>query len=230
MSAAPKGMELQLIAMQAANKIIFEHYLGPVTYSPMYCLASSDGYAVAVYSSPIAASFKRNLKGSLELVRLFKSQQASFETSQFLAATLRWLKKNTDAPCVFSYADPTVKDTRTNRTHTGQIYKITGFQFLGLSRITDTWLAGGKIISAAKCYRRYKTKSRKKIQTINPDWHLIKGEPKALYVFPLRKRMSPLKKSLSRYAACPEDETIPIVASTVRPREAAPFYNPAPPE
>jgi hypothetical protein len=74
--------------------------------------------------------------------------------SQFLAATLRWLKRETDADCVFSYADPAARNCVTDLRHSGGIYVATNFVFLGRSRVTDTWqTADGEMVTAAQCYR-----------------------------------------------------------------------------
>lgn len=208
---------VERINMAEANALLKGHYLGPVTYSPVHSFTTADRRAVAVYSSPIAAAFKKSIPGSLELARLFKFPDAPFETSQFLAASLRWLRENTDAPCVFSYADPA-------QAHDGGIYKATGFKFLMDSRATDKWQTpSGRVVSAPQGYRLFRTKSRADIKKLRPRWGLIKGEPKLLFLFPLRKKLGPTLKALGFDASCPADEPTPIGVSAAQPREEAPI-------
>jgi hypothetical protein len=42
--------------------------------------------------------------------------------------------------------------------------------------------------SSPVCYRRFKTKSREKIQALNPKWKLIPGEPKRLFVYGMKSK------------------------------------------
>lgn len=191
------------LSIAEANTLLATHYLGELAYNPMYCLAPDSHDAIAVYSSPVPQSFKKALPGCLELTRLLKLDGVTrYATSAFLAATLRWLRHNTDAPCVFSYADPSAKSTITQRAHHGGIYVATGFHLLGKSTSTHKWeTPEGEIISSPVCYRRFKTKGVRLVQMLNPSWKLIRGEPKLLYVFPLRKRLKPTIAALPRYSS-----------------------------
>lgn len=195
------------LSIAEANTLLASHYLGELAYNPMYCLAPESRDAIAVYSSPVPHSFKKALPGCLELTRLLKLEGVTtYATSEFLAATLRWLRQHTDAPCVFSYADPTAKSSRTGVPHSGGIYVATGFHLLGKSTSTHKWQTPeGEIVSSPVCYRRFQTKGIKQVQALNPTWKLIRGEPKLLYVFPLRKRLKPTIAALPRYAA--QEET-----------------------
>jgi hypothetical protein len=66
-----------------------------------------------VPASPIAAHFKTKLRSPLELTRLWQSderrQNKATPLSQFLAATLRWLKQN--APEVDCFRHRPIRQT-----------------------------------------------------------------------------------------------------------------------
>ena len=201
--ASKRLMNLVKLTTEETSTLLQGHYLGPPEYTPMYRLAPESRDAIAVYASPVPQSFKKALPGCLELTRLLKLDGVTaYQTSEFLSATLRWLRTNTDAPCVFSYADPTATSSLTHRAHHGGIYVATGFTLLGKSTMTHKYRTpSGEIVSSPVCYRRFKTKSPEKILELNPDWELIRGVPKLLYVFPLRKRFNPIVGALPRYAA-----------------------------
>lgn len=166
------------------------HYLGRLEYTPRFCIATPERDAVVVFSPPVASHFK-TIPGfrPVELARLWQADHADRPLSQFLAASLRWLRQlDPDLDCVFSYADPAQKNDRTKRPHNGTVYQATNFAYVGESRATDQWQTPkGERISAAVCYRRFKTKSRERIQQLNPKWKLIPGEPKRFYVYGLQK-------------------------------------------
>lgn len=188
---ASVGHALQVVTADEASKMLEgRHYLGPLEYQPRFCIATPERDAVAVYSPPVAAHFKTIPDfRPLELARLWQADESDRPLSQFLAASLRWLRHLApEVDCVFSYADPAQKNDRTRRPHNGTIYQATNFAYLGESRATDYWRTpSGEEISSPVCYRRFKTKSREKIQQLNPKWKLIPGEPKRLYVYGLQK-------------------------------------------
>jgi hypothetical protein len=182
---------LQMVTPEEANAMLAgRHYLGPLEYPPRFCIATPERDAVAIYSPPVASHFKSIADfRPIELARLWQADDADRPLSQFLAASLRWLRQlGPDLDCVFSYADPAQKNGRTKRPHNGTIYQATNFAYVGESRATDSWRTPkGETVSAAVCYRRFKTKSREKIQQLNPKWKLLTGEPKRLYVYGLQK-------------------------------------------
>src|SRR6185312_5768022 len=95
-----------------------------------------------------------------------------------------------ESDCVFSYADPAHK-------HVGTIYQATNFSYLGASRVTDYWRKpGGELVSSPVCYRIFKTKSREKIKELNPKWRLIRGEPKHLYLYGLKRAPEQILESI----------------------------------
>lgn len=183
---------LNIITAKDANRLIDgRHYLGGVEYAPRFCVATPERDAVAVFSPPIASHFKRiDDFHPLELARLWQADGVARPLSQFLSASLRWLRKAApEVDCVFSYADPTRKHSITQAPHRGTIYRAANFTFIGESRATDYWRTpDGEIVSAALCYRRFETKSRAKIQAINPRWTLVRGEPKLLFVYGLQRK------------------------------------------
>ena len=59
--------------------------------------------------------------------------------------------------CVFSHADP-AQTNRAGQPHNGGIYRAANFVYAGQARATDCWRTpAGKVVSAAKAYRRFKT-------------------------------------------------------------------------
>jgi hypothetical protein len=181
---------LQLISSEEASEILHgKHYLGGVEFNPRFCIATAERDAVAVFSHPISHHFKMKLRDPLELARLWKSDHSTMPLSQFLGRSLRWIRKLAPkADCVFSYADPSRKNKKTGKRHTGTIYQATNFTYLGPSRVTDYWRKpSGELVSSPVCYRVLKTKSRERIKKLRPTWKLIRGKPKHLYVFGLRR-------------------------------------------
>jgi hypothetical protein len=200
----PRSFEIERIEWKEADSILERgHYLGAVEYTPVYCFATPKRDAVAVFSPPVASHFKRALAEPLELARLWRADDSDFATSRFLAACLRWLRKNTKAECVFSYADPAVTGKRNGKPHNGTVYQAANFAYLGTSRVTDRWQTpSGEIISSPVCYRRLKTKSRAEVAKRRPKWKLIPGAPKHLYLYALAESTdSLLPKIAGRYTS-----------------------------
>ena len=172
-------MEIDLISASEANAILDgHHYLGAKARFAHVCFATLERDAVAIYAPPVAASIDRNI---FELARLWQADNQQRPVLQFLAATLRTLKR-TAPHClgVMSYADPA-------QNHTGGVYVAANFVFAGERRRTDYWVTkSGERISAPQAYRRLRTKSRTKIARKRPSWRLIKGERKLLFVYGLR--------------------------------------------
>ncbi len=177
------------IPLAEANGLLDEHYLGSAGFQrAYYCLATPARDVVAVYGAPVASHFNIALDRPLELTRLWRAPDCPFPLSQFLAASLRWLRRHVpEADCVFSYADPAVRNPVSGIAHSGGIYVAANFAYLGKSHRTAHWITpAGQKISSPQCYRLFKTKSVVKIAKLQPTWQLIRGEPKLLYVYPLR--------------------------------------------
>lgn len=164
------------------------HYLGAAGYQPTYCLTTPTRECLALFGPPVASHFKKTLTSPLELTRLWRSSECGWPLSAFLSRSIKWIKREAPAvDCIFSYADPAARNSVTGRRHVGGIYVASNFSFLGESRSTDHWIdeQGGKV-SAAQCYRLFKTKSVVKIAALRPGWRHVAGEAKNLFVYPMR--------------------------------------------
>jgi hypothetical protein len=176
-------MKLDQITLAEANAILDgRHYLGPVQFPPRYCIATPERDAVAVYSWPMAASFKVKFAYPLEIARLWRAEGATVRTDKFLHRSVQMvaqLSPRTDV--VFTYADPA-------QGHTGKVYKGAGFTRLQeQTRVTDEWVTGtGEHLSSGMVYRQLKTKSRKAIEVLQPDWQCVPGAAKILFAYPMR--------------------------------------------
>lgn len=81
-------LDIRRIKTPEANQILNgEHYLGECDYAARYCLTTAERDALAVFSSPMAAHFKRRLVDPLELTRLWQDDFQRRPLSQFLAET-----------------------------------------------------------------------------------------------------------------------------------------------
>ena len=197
---------IERVPLAEANRVLAaRHYLGAVTFTPQHCLAQFDDdmaldiEALAVYSSPIAAHFTRSLDHPLELARLWQADSVDRPLSQFLAASLKWLRQNVpDVDCVFSYADPAARGPpRPSRLypgrmwrpwHDGTIYQAANFAYLGPGPggKSNHWLdSEGNRIDGTQAYRLLKTRGSKRVAELRPDWKLVRAEPRLLYVYPL---------------------------------------------
>jgi hypothetical protein len=187
-------MELQRITAAEADKLLSHHYLGPLGYPPRFVFTTPERNAVAVFSDPVAASFKVALTEPLELARLWRAPDAPFNTGAFLAASLRWLRKlSPQTDCVITYADPA-------QGHGGGVYRAANFQFIGPSRPTDYWETPDGRLSAAQVYRKLGTKSRPTIAQKRPDWKLIEGVPKLLFMYPMVASVTDAVEMVARRA------------------------------
>jgi hypothetical protein len=116
------------------------HYLGSRVADPMFCFAArSDGglfgdygepQAGIVYASPINRYFG---EGAVELVRLVRSDGYTRPLSEFVAWSLRWLRKNTALRYCLSYADPSAG-------HHGGIYQALSFVLVQVSKGNTVWV------------------------------------------------------------------------------------------
>lgn len=203
---------IERVSLIEANAILAgRHYLGPCKFHPQFCLAARDDIgleivALAVYSSPIASHFTRALNHPLELARLWQADDVAAPLSQFLAATLQWIKRNApDVDCVFSYADPAVRGkARPSRVRayagrmwrpwqSGGVYVAANFAYLGPSPAgkSDHWLdPDGNRVDGTRAYRLLGTRGRKRVAELRPDWRLIPAEPRLLYVYPMARTVA----------------------------------------
>lgn len=228
--------ELIVIPQDEANALLASggHYLGPVKYPPRYCITTKDRMAVAVYAPVMASGYKRvggketgePIFGIAELTRLWVHPDATFKTSEFLAASLTWLKVNgtlkqldkktkrliAEHPikCVISYADPRVG-------HVGSIYQVTSWIYLGESTVTDTFevvepcefegykgttytFKPGERVTLNVCYRIWKTKKKSVIlEKTAGKWKDLGAVAKHAYMFPFVRRPNQIAALLAQF-------------------------------
>lgn len=180
--------------------------------------------AGAIYGQPVNRNWPQD---ALELQRLVRRDDFECRLSEFLAWSLRWLRMNTSVPFVLSYAD-------SGEGHHGGIYQATGWRFVGTreSRHIGFHDDNGNFIHGRSSNARHGTRSVSKIAEIEPSWTPVFGEPKHLYVFPLRQRLSALMRRFDwkelpypkPNAVRPVDERIPIRESKVQPLGTAPQH------
>jgi hypothetical protein len=180
-----------------------------------------EAVAAAVYGQPVNRNWPHD---ALELQRLVRREDFDGKLSQFLAWSLRWLRANTNVPFVLSYAD-------SGEGHHGGIYQATGWKFVGTrsSGHIGFTASNGAFIHGRSSNAKHGTRSVSKIAEIEPDWTPVYGEPKHLYVFPLRQRLNAVLRRFNwqelpypKNATCPADEPVPTGLSQVQPLEVAP--------
>jgi hypothetical protein len=209
------------------------HYSKRMPSAVLHCFAwrtegglfgdTGEPQAAAIYGQPVNRNWPHD---ALELQRLVRRDDFDKPLSQFLSWTIRWLRSNTSHPFILSYAD-------TGEGHHGGIYQASGWRFVDTreSRHIGFRDAHGAFIHGRSSNTRHGTRSVARIAEIEPSWTPVFGEPKHLYVFPLRQRLKPLlkrfgwtEKPYPKLATCPVDEPAPAGVSTVQPREVAPIY------
>lgn len=209
------------------------HYSRRMPSAVLHCFAlrshgglfgdTGEPIAAAIYGQPVNRNWPHD---ALELQRLVRRDDFGGKLSKFLAWSLRWLRSETKYPFVLSYAD-------TGEGHHGGIYQATGWRFVGTreSRHIGFKDANGAFIHGRSCNARHGTSSVPKIAEIEPTWKPVYGQPKHLYVFPLRQRIKPILRRFDwqelpypKNATCPVDEPVPPGASEVQPFEVAPNY------
>ena len=186
---------------------------------------TGEPVAGITYSQPVNRNFPHD---SLELSRLVRRDGFTAPLSAFVAWTLRWLRGNTERPFVLSYAD-------TMHGHHGGIYQACGFVYIGPSdyRGIIAYRDGnGRVVPSRTYGKRYGTRANAVIQRKHPDLEPVYGEPKHLYIFPLRQKWNSISKSNGWQrlpfpkpsAARLLDEPAPTGASEARTLGAAPIH------
>lgn len=183
---------------------------------------TGEPQAGITYSQPVNRNFPPD---SAELSRLVRRDDFGRQLSPFVTWSLRWLRANTETPFILSYAD-------TTHNHHGGIYQACGFIYVGKTApgCIGFTAPDGSFVHGRICNSRFGTRSVEAIATIKPDWVPAYGEPKHLYIFPLRQRWPAIarqhgwesKPYPKPNAACPLDAPVPAGSSGVRPPEAAP--------
>lgn len=144
---------------------------------------TGEPMAAISYSQPVSRNHPQD---ALELSRLVRREDFDKPISQFVAWSLRWLKANTAAPFVLSYADST-------QGHHGGIYQACNFLYVGptTSGHIGYNCPEGSFVHRRTCNSRFGTGGAVEMARIKPDWMPVYGKPKHLYIFPLRKKWKP---------------------------------------
>lgn len=163
--------------------------------------------AAAIFGNPVNRNWPQD---ALELQRLVRRDDADVSLSQFLSWCLRWLRANENAPFCLSYAD-------TGEGHHGGIYQATGWRFVGsrTEACPAFLLPDGSKKHSRQVNRELGSRSLAFVAEKRPDWVPLRGEPKNLYIFPLRQKLKPLFRRFGwqelpypKNATRPEDELI----------------------
>lgn len=171
------------------------HYLGAKTADPMWCFAmrkpgglfgdTGEPLAGIVYASPINRYFGT---GCVELTRLVRGPELDIQLSQFVAWSLRWLRKNTDILYCLSYADAAAG-------HHGGIYQALSFDYVAESAPRPRWMnpITGHVVSGRSFDQRR--------PSFREGWERVTADrPKYLYVKGINERR---EKLLSRFGWSP---------------------------
>ncbi len=174
------------------------------------------------YSQPVNRNFPPE---SAELSRLVRKDDFRGQLSEFVTWSLRWLRKASETPFVLSYADST-------QDHHGGIYQACGFVYVGqtASGHIGYQAPDGSFVHGRICNDRFGTRSVEAIAELKPDWVPIYGEPKHLYIFPLRQKWTTISRQQGwkakpypkPNAARLLDAPVPTGASEARTLGAAP--------
>lgn len=183
---------------------------------------TGEPVAGITYSQPVNRNFPYE---SVELSRLVRRDDFGGPLSQFVTWTLRWLRSTSQTPFVLSYADST-------QDHHGGIYQACGFIYVGQTNPGHIGYdcPDGTFVHGRICNGRFGTRSVEAIAQLKPDWEPIYGEPKHLYIFPLRQKWATIARQQGweaqpypkPHAARLLDEGVPTPASEARTLGAAP--------
>jgi hypothetical protein len=106
-----------------------------------------------------------------------------YSESWFLAKTIRWIRDNTDAESVLSYADISVG-------HKGTIYQAANFELVGQTSESKHVEWGGKRyhMRSLTIDRPYSYELRKAVK--DGSAQIITGEPKNIYIYKINRKKS----------------------------------------
>ena len=169
------------------------HYAHRRTADPMFCFAwrkpgglfgcTGEPLAVIVYTSPINRFFGG---GAVELSRLVRHPDLTDQLSQFVAWSLRWLRKNTDLRYCLSYAEKAAG-------HHGGIYQACNFIHTMIGAGNRQYVGPQGEIVSGRSFDQRRPEYR-------AGWTPRKTGEKYLYVFPLNE---PRKVLLDRFGWTP---------------------------
>ena len=167
------------------------HYSGKPSTNIQHIFAwRESGGLFGDYGSPRAAILyswptNRNFpSGSLELVRLVRDDEFNLPLSQFVAWTLRWLKRNAEWDFVISYSDMT-------HGHHGGIYQACNFTYCYESPACQDGIKNtltGEEKHGRQVFREFGSRGIERIKQIGFGWEPRYSKEKHFYIYPLRKR------------------------------------------
>lgn len=136
--------------------------------------------AGAIFGQPVQMNWNQEAR---ELLRLVRRDDLNFPLSQLVSYSLQWLKGNTTVPFALSYAD-------TAEGHHGGIYQSTNWRYVGQRKIAVSafLLPNGEKKHPRQVNRELGSCGVENVAKMRPDWKPIKGEPKHLYIYPLRQK------------------------------------------
>jgi len=171
-------MDIRLVDINTAKYLVENfHYSKnlPSNVTINYGLFIDDECVAAACYGPCVS--RHVPKDWVELRRLVKSENSNFILSQFLAKTLKIMRKN--VPAILSWADP-------NQAHHGGIYQATNWIFTeqksGCNRTFIDEL--GNHIHPRTVYARYGTQSVPIILGKFPKWSAYIPKTKYRYLMP----------------------------------------------
>ena len=178
--------------------------------------------AAVIYGNPVNRNWPSD---ALELQRLVRRDDFTMPLSQLVGWSLRWLRQHTNVPFVLSYAG-------TEQEHHGGIYQATNFIFVDTrtEACPAFLLPNGIRKHSRQVNRELGSRSIAYVAKMRPDWIPISGQPKYLYIKPLRQRLTPLLRRFGweqlpypkNNAACLSDAPSPDGVSREHTPEAAP--------
>lgn len=126
---------------------------------------------------------------AVELLRLVRRDDAQITLSQALGWSLRWLKANAGTPFALSYADSA-------EGHHGGIYQATNWRYIGqrTEACPAFLLPDGTKKHSRQVNRELGSRSIEFVAQARPEWLPLKGEPKHLYIYPLRTKWKKLQE------------------------------------
>lgn len=185
---------------------------------------TGEPVAGVIYSQPVNRNFPPE---AAELSRLIRQNSFTGKLSVLVTWSLRWLRANTETPFVLSYAD-------TTQGHHGGIYQACGFVYVGAQTSGHIGYNApdGSFVHGRICNGRFGTRSVAALADLKPDWVPVYGEPKHLYIFPLRQRWATIARQRGWQrkpypkpsAARLLDEPVPTGESEARTLGAAPTH------
>lgn len=136
--------------------------------------------AGTIYGNPCNRNWNQE---AVELLRLVRRDEAGISLSEMLNWSLRWLRANTTTPFVISYAD-------TAEGHHGGVYQAANWVYIGsrTEACPAFELPDGSKKHSRQVNRELGSRSIEVVARLRPEWKPVKGEPKHLYIFPLRQK------------------------------------------